>query len=249
MVRAMIFVALFAIEAMAQTPLIFYCGITMVPATLEAKKNFERTHHCTIQIVQGGSKDLYKSIDATHKGDLFLPGKISYVDQCDHKGNVLYKRLVGYNRLALFTQKNNPKHIRSLRDLLRKDLLITLGNPDTCSIGKAAEATLIRYGGEHYLKQVQNNLGLYAADSRDMNHLLAKRQVDAGLNWVASAQTHEAHNAVTIVPLSDLYAQPEALVISVLRFSAHTQLAKAFVDYLASPEGRAIMQRHGFSHE
>ena len=249
MIQKIILLLSLGFVALAKTDLLFYCGITMVPAVMELKTSFEKKHDCTITIVQGGSKDLCKSIQTTKQGDLFLPGKSSYIDQCSENGEVLYKRFVGYNRLALFVPKGNPLQIKNLDDLVRRDLLTILGNPDTCSIGKAAEETLMRYSGHAFLEKVQHNLGLYAADSRDMNHLLASKQADVGLNWVASAQTQEARDAVDILPIFDLYSQPQELIIATLHFTAHAQIANAFVDYLASPQGQTVMKKHGFDHE
>jgi len=233
--------------ASAKTQLLFYCGITMVPAITEAKKHFEKAHDCTITVIQGGSKDLCKSIQTSQQGDLFLPGKSSYIDQCGEAGYVRHHRSIGYNRLALFVPRGNPKHIHDLNDLLRPDLLTALGNPSTCSIGKAAEETLLRYGGTRFLDQVHQSLGLFAADSRDMNHLLLTNQADVGLNWVASLHAVTQKGAIEILPLSDLYAQPQQLVIAVLIYSQHSDLARKFSDYLASPIGKSILKKHGIS--
>ena len=233
----------------AKTHLLFYCGTTMVPAIMEVKKHFENTHHCTITVIQGGSKDLCKSIKTTHRGDLFLPGKENYIDQCGEAGYVLHKRTVGYNRLALFVPKGNPKQIKGLDDLLRPDVLTALGNPETCSIGKAAEDTLLRYGGTSFLNKVHHSLGLFAADSRDMNQLLLTNQADVGLNWIASLHTLPHKGRIEVLPISDLFSQPQVLVTAALEFSTHPKLAWAFVDYLASPFGKKIMQNYGFGHE
>lgn len=233
----------------AKTQLLFYCGITMVPAITEVKKRFEKAHDCTITIIQGGSKDLCKSIQTTRQGDLFLPGKSSYIDQCGEAGYIRHRRFVGYNRLALFVPRGNPKHIHGLSDLLRPDLLTTLGNPQTCSIGKASEETLLRYGGKLFLDRVHQSLGLFAADSRDMNHLLLTDQADVGLNWVASLHAVHPKGALNILPLSDLYAQPQKLLIAVLIYSPHLKLASQFSDYLASPTGKSILKKYGFSDD
>lgn len=231
----------------AGAQLLLYCGITMVPAVTEAKKHFEQSHDCTVTLIQGGSKDLCKSIQTTRQGDLFLPGKSSYIDQCGEAGYIRYRRLVGYNRLGLFVPRGNPKHIHGLGDLLRSDLLTTLGNPRTCSIGKAAEETLLRYGGSLFLDRVYQSLGLFAADSRDMNHLLLTDQADVGLNWIASLRAVTPKGALEALPLSDLYAQPQELVIGVLAYSPHSDLARQFSDYLASPAGKEILKKYGFT--
>ena len=151
--------------------------------------------------------------------------------------------------MALFVQKGNPKHIKGLEDLLRNDLLTTLGNPQTCSIGKAAEELLLRYGGGSFLDRVHIGLGLFAADSRDMNHILTTAQADVGLNWTASLHAVADRSALEVLPLSDLYAVPQPLVIGLLDSSIHRSLARKFIDYLASAQGRKIMHKYGFGDE
>jgi molybdate transport system substrate-binding protein len=247
--KVLLLLLLFSLGLEARPTLRFFCGVTMASAMLEAKQAFEQKHHCTITIIQGGSKNLCKSIETTHSGDLFLPGESSYIDRCGEEGYVLYKKEVGFNRLAIFVPKGNPKGIKNLNDLLRKDLLTTLGNPDTCSIGKMAEETLLRYGGGLFLNRVKYNLGLYAADSRDMIRMLVRGEADVGLSGVATHNTPMIRQKSDIIPICDLYAQPQNLVIAVLRFSDHPKLAQAFVDYLTSSSGLEIMKRYGFDRE
>ena len=229
--------------------LLFHCGITMVPAMMEAAASFEKNHYCTILINQGGSKDLCKTIKDSHRGDLFLPGKDAYIDQCGAEGYIRYQQAIGYNRLAIFVPRGNPKHIRGLRDLLRSDLVTVIGNPETGSIGKAAEETLMRYGGAPFWEKALANLGFFAVDSRDMNQLLISGKSDVGLNWTATAHTDPAINHLEVIPIFDLYSRPETLTIASLKYSKHPELSRAFIDYLCSPAGQAIMSKYGFSHE
>jgi len=251
MVRKILLLFLLGLGARADAAeLLFYCGITMVPAVMEAKGTFEKENNCTIRIIQGGSRDLCKVIETTRKGDLFLPGDRRFVDQCSHKGDLIYTRTIGYNRLALFVTKNNPHRIKNLDDLCRPDLLTILGNPATSSVGKAAEETLLRYGGKAFLDQVQHNLGFYAVDSRDLNRFLFAHQADVGLNWVASAYANgQKREAIEFIPIFPLYAPVHDLTIGLLRYSEHPDLARAFIDYLVSPRAKAIFKQYGFAHE
>jgi molybdate transport system substrate-binding protein len=244
--KSFLFFIMISTGLLARDELLFYCGTTMVPAMMDAKVAFEQEHSCTITIIQGGSKDLCKSIETTHHGDLFLPGKSDYIDQCTQDGYVHYTKMIGYNRLAIFFPKGNPKQIKGLDDLLRKDLLTTLGNPNTCSIGKMTEDTLLRYGGNPFLEKAKYNLGIYASDSRDMNRLIQTKQADTGLNWIAASHTT---SDIDYLLISDLYASPQELIIATLTFSKHPKLANAFVDYLASSHGQSIMKKHRFFHE
>jgi molybdate transport system substrate-binding protein len=216
---------------------------------LEIAKVIEKKYDCKIAIVQGGSRDLFESIKIAQTGDLFLPGDSDYIEQYHNEGYFEYERQIGYNQLAIFVSKGNPHHIKSLEDFLRRDLLLTIGNPETCSIGRATEETLMRYGGKAFLTKVKYNISNYAADSRDMNRMFVSKEIEAGLNWMATSYFPENENSIEIIPIFDLYAPPKKLVLAILKFSKHPRIAKAFVEYIVSPAGKIIMSKYGFAHE
>lgn len=106
-----IFFVLFLTFSYANTKnkLLFYVGITMVKPVNELAKNFERRYACEINILQGGSKDLYLSGSLNHrtknlKDELLLDAKF-----------------IGFNKLSLGVKKGNPlkcwKIILYIRDL------------------------------------------------------------------------------------------------------------------------------------
>ncbi len=238
---------LFSGMIFAKNMLLFYCGTTMAVPMREIADHIEKKYGCSIKIIQGGSKDLYNTLVFSKKGDIFFPGDSKYITMADKY--VTMKRELGYNHLALFVKKGNPHAVSGMKDLIREDILVSLGNPETCSIGKAAEESILKYGGKSFLKNVKENLSFYASDSRDLNHIILDEAADIGLNWKATQYFPDYENKLMYIPLDAKYAITKRLVIARLSFSQSPEIAQALIQYAASPEGKAILKKYGFIDE
>jgi len=247
--KKLLFLLILVSSLFAKDELLFYCGITMVKPMHKIANIIEKKYDVKIKIIQGGSGDLYDSLKASQKGDLYLPGSDSYIKKHLKEGLLGYRKYVGYNQIALFVAPNNPKNVKCLKDLIREDLNIALGNPDTCSMGRASIKVLKSYGGEEFLENVEDNIIVYAADSRDFNEMLKSKKIDTGLNWKATASFPENRGKISVIEINEKYAPKKKLVLTMLTFSKHKEIAKAFIDFASSKEGEKIMKNYGFLDE
>jgi molybdate transport system substrate-binding protein len=224
--------------------LLIYCGITMVRPIMELAHNFELSEKVSVRIAQGGSEDLYQSAKRAQMGDIYFPGEPSYLDKHRAEGLLGDYRVVGYNQLALFVQKGNPKKIKpELTELLRKDLDIVIGNAESGSVGQES-------------KQVLDKLKLYPAvikkaafimpDSRSLSLSIKRGDADATLSWRATAYFPDNAPYMDAIALDARIAEPQALLLIQLTFSTHKALARKFIDYSASAEGQAVFRKFGF---
>ena len=241
-----LFLTTFLFAQNNQKQLIFYCGITMVKPMSVIAKIIEKKYNVKINILQGGSGDLYDSLSIAKRGDLYLPGSDIYIKKHLKEGFLGYRKYIGYNQIALFVKKGNPKKVNNLKDLLRSDLIVSLGNPETCSMGRETEKVLKKYGGDEFFNEVTYNVTLYASDSRDFNSLLKKGKIDVGLNWRATAFFPENRKYIDVIELPSKYATKKKLCLTLLSFSKNKRVAKAFIDFASSKEGRKIMKEYGF---
>lgn len=224
--------------------LLFYIGITMVKPVSELVKSFEQKHNCEIKILQGGSQDLYDSIKFSKKGDLYLPGSVSYRYKHIDDGLLLDGMFVGYNKASLVVQKGNPKKIPAdLNVLANPNYRVVLGNVESGSIGNATKKILTKFG--NYEDSMINAVFL-APDSRKLTEALKSDKSDVILNWYATTFWEDNKNHVEALVIDEKFAPKAKLVFNLLKTSKYPKLTKAFMDYASSKEGRAVFHKYGF---
>jgi molybdate transport system substrate-binding protein len=226
--------------------LLFYCGITMVKPISEIAKIIEEKHNCKIKITQGGSKDLYKSLKSSQIGDLYLPGSQSYRIKNLKDGFLKDGVYVGYNQAGLIVQKGNPKNIKAdLNELTNENYNVILCNPDSGSIGKHTKSILSKISRDLYQNAYSNTVAL-TTDSRNLNKAIKNKDADVVVNWLATAYFEENKNYVSILKLNSKVAPKKELIINLLSFSKHPQIAKDFMKFASSKEGKEIFYKYGF---
>ena len=80
------------------------------------------------------------------KPDVYTAGKSRIVQTPEWFTNT---EVYAKNKLAIMVQKDNPHNIKSLRDLARKELRVSMPNPEWEGIGKRIEEAYIKAGGNN----------------------------------------------------------------------------------------------------
>jgi molybdate transport system substrate-binding protein len=245
---ALVFLTFSTVNLLAanKPTLLFYCGITMVKPMTEIAKIIEKKHNCNIKIIQGGSKDLYQSLSTAKKGDLYLPGSDSYRKNNLKDGYLLDEKYIGYNQAAIFVAKGNPKNIKSIESLIDEENSTILCNPKSGSIGKMTKKLLNKYKGQDFFEEAYDLAVLIGTDSRNLNKAIIDKKVDMTINWRATGFWPENVNYIDVISIDEKYAPKKKLVLNLLKFSKHKKIAKAFMEYSASKDGKAIMKKYGF---
>lgn len=224
--------------------LLIYCGITMVRPITELARQFEQAEKVKVTISQGGSEDLYNAAKRSRQGDLYFPGEPSYRDRHLAEGLLGHYQTVGYNQVAIVVPKGNPKRVKAdVRELLRKDLTLIVGNVESGSIGQETKRILDKAG--IYPKAVAK-AALMMPDSRAINLALRRGEGDIALNWRATAFFPDNVPHLDVVDLDTQLAEPQALLLIQLTFSRQPELGRKFIDFVASPEGQAVFRKYGF---
>ena len=233
-----------AASSAQENSLLIYCGITMVRPITELARTFEQQEKIKISISQGGSEDLYRSARKSRTGDLYLPGEPSYRTKYLAEGLLGEFKVVGYNQMALFVPKGNPKKVQpDLKELLRKDLVLTIGNAESGSVGQESKAMLDR---ANLYPKVVSHAAFLMPDSRAINLALKRGDADLALNWRATAFFPDNAPQIDVVDLDPLVAKPQALLLNLLTFSQNPAAATKFMAYVASGEGQAVFRKYGF---
>ena len=230
-------------DVAAYKELLVYCGITMIKPMSEIARVIEAEEDCKIIITKGGSGNLLRAIKVNKIGDLYLPGSDSYIKTCIEEGLVSESVHVGYNKAAIMVQKGNPKGISNdLKNLISPDYCVVIGDPDSGSIGRETKKILERRG---IFEQVAANALKLTTDSKDLVNVLRDEQADIVINWYATSTWPQNKPYVDALSIDEQYASKKKLVLGLLEFSKHPDIARKFMAYASSEEGQALFQEYG----
>ncbi|PSD09624.1 molybdate ABC transporter substrate-binding protein, partial [Stenotrophomonas maltophilia] len=116
---------------------------------------------------------------------------------------------------------------------------IALGNPDSVPVGRYAKGALEAAG---LWPLVQGRI-ITTQNVRQSLDYVARGEVDAGFVYATDAQAMpERVRRAFAVPVSGRIAYP----LAVTRASTQPAEARRFAAFVRSPQGQAILARHGF---
>ena len=223
--------------------LMMYCAAGVKPPVLKAAKEFEKLYGVKIELQYGGSGTLLNNLQVAKQGDLYLAADASFLDIAREKGLVKESLPLAEMKPVIAVQKGNPKGIKSLSDLLRKDVRLSLGNPEAASIGKLAKHLLSQAGVWEDVKKQVEDRGVFKPTVPEVANDIKIGAVDAGIIWDATTNQYDSLDSIEI-PEFDL-AQ-KMITIGVLNSSQKETLALRFARYLNSLEGNAIFNSEGY---
>jgi molybdate transport system substrate-binding protein len=179
------------------------------------------------QIREGAPFDVFASADASVIDDLVERG------HCDGATQAPYAR----GRLALVSRPGlaRPASVEAL--LEPRFTRIALANPEHAPYGRAARAALRHTGLWDRLEPRV----VYGQNVRQALQFAESGNADVAL--VALALVQHAGQEHTLVAAARHPPIEQALVVC--RHGASDMGGRAFADFVASPEGRVVMRRHG----
>ena len=145
-------------------------------------------------------------------------------------------RVFASNHLAIAVARGNPKGIRALADLARPGIALVLAAP-TVPVGAYARQALTAAG-------VVTSPRSLELDARAVLQRVSLGEADAGIVYVTDITSASASVEPVLIPSA--YDVRAAYPIAVLKAAANPALARAFVAYVLSTEGRARLSRFGF---
>ena len=225
--------------------MLIFCGITMIKPMMEIATLIESRENIKIIITKGGSGNLLKSIVFNQKGDLYLPGSQRYYQtiKTDHPGLIVDQIQVGQNRAVIMVQKGNPRQISSdLDNFTRSEYAVVIGNANSGSIGRETRKIFTQKG---IYDEVMANTMHLTTDSKDLAKALRDKEADMVINWYAVSTWEENKKFMDTIDIDERYAKPKSLILGLLKFSEHPQIARKFMALAASKEGQAIFHKYG----
>jgi molybdate transport system substrate-binding protein len=213
----------------------------------EATAAFEKQSGHKVRLSLGSSGNFFSQIQNGAPFDLFFSADIEYPRRLEAAGLVepgsLYPYAMG--RIVLWVPAGSPLDVAhlGLEALLDPAAAkISIANPQHAPYGRAAVAAIEKAG---LYEKVSGKLVLGENISQAAQFVVSGN-AQAGIVALSLAVSPAMRDKgrYFVIPQEDYPPIEQAAVI--LKSSPRKQLAAAFLAYLKSEEGRALMKRYGF---
>jgi len=246
-------------EAPSRPALLCYVGGTMRPVMEDLLGIYEQRTGQKVEPDYGDSgSDLIK-IQTQRRGDLYVAHD-PFLALLVSKGLGRDGWTVASIAPVIVVAKGNPVGISGIEDLARPGLRLGLTDPDYSTLGHVCPVIFDRAG---LLAEIERNVDTSMRMGGQVANAVAVGNLDAAIVWNAVAHLRRDRldvieipprhlpdpdvDAVTSATFGPVDMSHIGAFIATLEFSQAPEAARACAEFIASPEGRAVFARHGFS--
>jgi molybdate transport system substrate-binding protein len=190
----------------------------------------------------GSSGTLASQIEQGAPADLFISAAAKPMDSLQAKGLIADGTRRNLLRNALVLVAPLGSKLNDFQGLTDQSIRqIALGDPASVPAGQYGKQTLLSF---HLWDRLNTKLVL-GKDVRQVLTYVETGNADAGLVYATDARTSTRVRVIATAPESahDPIVYPAAVV----KGSRNEPVARAFIEYLASPAAQAIFHKHGFT--
>src|SRR5262249_13597434 len=243
-------------QAAAEVPriqgqLTIFTAASLTEAFKEMGANIEQANPGTKVIFNfAGSPTLRTQLAQGARADAFASADEPNMQGAQHEGTIDSEpRLFVRNRLVVIIPAANPAQVMRLHDLAKPGVKLVLTNKEV-PVGNYSRQALAKMSqdaafGPEFATRVLANL---VSEESNVKQVVAKVQLgeaDAGIVY-SSDVTLAVCGAVQVLAIPDPFNVIASYPIAVVREASNPVGVRAFIDYVLSPAGQAILTKHGF---
>ncbi len=207
--------------------------------------NFQGSQSLVAQLQQGAPADVFASADRANMDKAVQAGTIDGTP-----------RELARNLLTVVLPGDNPGNVRSLQDLARPGLKISLADPSV-PVGSYSLQALDKMSvdpafGALFKQKVLDNVVSREDNVRQVLTRVQLGEVDAGIVYVTDALAANAGATGSVPPIKTLDIAEKYNVIAIyyiapVKGAPHPAAAQAWINYMLSTQGQSVLQKYGFS--
>jgi molybdate transport system substrate-binding protein len=191
----------------------------------------------------GASGTLQKQIEQGAPADIFISAAPKQMDVLQQQNLLLSnsRRTLLTNRLVLVVPKTSTLKLTSFKQLNQPAVKrIALGEPRSVPAGQYAEEVLRKLGVWDSLKPKF----VFGNSVRNVLSMVESGNADAGIVYSTDAKIAPAVKVVATAPAGT--HTPIVYPMAVLKASKNPQVARAYLQFLATPKAKAAFDKFGF---
>ena len=240
--------------------LVCHVGGTMRPVMQELAKRYEAETGRKVEINSAGSGELLAHIESQKRGDLYVCHD-PFLDILMHKKLGLDGWTVAEITPVIAVAKGNPKNIRDLKDLTRKDVEVFLTDYKLSSLGRMLSTIFGKAGIDLAQLNKDKVIHTHRSGSHAAN-VVVMNNADATMVWNAVVALRKKDlDAVPITPYlpvpyvdsvtsatkKSYILTPMRVTVATLKCATDGEGAAAFAKYLVSGKTAEVFREFGFT--
>jgi len=227
-----------------------FAAASLTESFTELGTNFHNAHsNVTVKFNFAGSQALEQQISNGASTDVFASADQTNMQKASSAGLVGNAQTFVKNKLVVILPTNNPGKINSLKDLANKGIKIDIEGP-TVPAGKYSLQVLDKMGqsadyGKSYESAVKAN---FVSQEDNVKAVVTKVQLgeaDAGFVYLTDV-TSKVSSKVRELTIPDNFNVVAQYPIAVTKKAPDASDAQAFVQYVLSADGQAVLQKYHF---
>ncbi|MGE4298476.1 MAG: molybdate ABC transporter substrate-binding protein [Desulfovibrionaceae bacterium] len=224
--------------------LVVSAAASLTDAFNDIEPAFEAAHPgVDVELNYASSGALFRQIEQGAPVDVFASANPKWMNKAVDGGfaDKAAVKIFARNALVLATPADNPAAVTGVADLSGgKVKTIAIGTPETVPAGQYAKAALTASGVYDTLAAKY----IFCESVRQVLDYVVRGEVDCGFVYKTDAvKGGDKVKIIAEVPLE----KPVTYPIAVLKEAANAKAAKAFVDFVTSDKGSALLQGRGFN--
>ncbi len=228
----------FASEA---TTLFAYVGAGLKGPASELAALYEKKTGVKIEMTFNSSGALLSQLELTKKGDIYMPGAMSFVMQAKGKGYL--GEMVGplaYHVPVIITPKGNPAQISGITDLAKPGIQLIMPDQQGTALGKTAFKIFTKLD---IAKEVQKNILASVETGPKVMATMMMGQGNAGISEYSEAFKNQ--DQLELILIDPAVNEAEEIPCAMLTCTRQKGAALAFLKFVKQ-EGPKVFASHGF---
>ena len=189
------------------------------------------------------SGKLQTQIEEGADADVFFSAAMKQMNALEDEGLVDADSVVELleNKIALIVPKDSTLGITGFEDITKAEK-IALGDPESVPAGQYAKEALTNL---NVWDSIQDKVS-FGTNVTEVLNQVAAASADAGIVYATDAASKA--DQVTVVAEAPEGSLEKKVIypVAVVKATAHEDAAKAFVDFLQTPEAIAVFESYGF---
>ena len=234
------------------TKLTVFAAASLTGAFNETAKAFEANNSgVTVAFNYAGSQILATQLKQGASADVFASADQKNMQTVQDAGlmNNSSITIFAQNKLSIIVPTGNPASITSLTDLAKPGVKLDICNSSvpcgSYTLQMLAKAFNSTSYGSSFVNSFKANVISQETNVNDVVTRVAVGQADAGIVYKSDVPA-AYQSKVQVITIPDSVNVLAQYPIGVVSSSQNAQLAQSWINYVTSPDGRAILLKYGF---